>query len=224
MTAQIVIIEDEADLLELLEYHLSKAGFSVVGFLSTKKVEDFLLEESSDLMIVDRNLPGVEGSDFIKYLRKNGYRIPAIFVSAKDSDKEIEEGFLRGGDDYITKPYNMNELILRVKAILRRTKQAVENGKLAYKDILVDIDKREVFVEKEEISLSKLEFDLLVYFVNNKNIVLDRNRLLEDVWRDKYLKQDKTVNVTVNRLRNRIDKDNKKGYIHSIRGVGYKFC
>ncbi|WP_331773977.1 response regulator transcription factor [Sulfurospirillum sp. 1612] len=224
MSAQIIIIEDEEDLLELLEYHLSKAGFRVVGFLSTKKVEDFLLEESADLMIVDRNLPGVEGSEFVKYLRKNGYKIPAIFVSAKDSDKEIEEGFLRGGDDYVTKPYNINELILRIKAILRRTKSYVESGKLAYKDIVLDIDKREVFVAEELVALSKLEFDLLLYFINNKNIVLDRNRLLEDVWRDTYLKQDKTVNVTVNRLKNRIDKENKKGYINAIRGVGYKFC
>lgn len=224
MSAQIVIIEDEEDLLELLEYHLSKEGFRVIGFLSTKKVEEFLMEETVDLMIVDRNLPGVEGSEFVRHLRNSGYQIPAIFVSAKDSDEEIEEGFLRGGDDYITKPYNMNELILRIKAILRRAKSSVEHGKLAYKDILIDLDKREVFVDGDEISLSKLEFDLLVYFVNNRNIVLDRNRLLEDVWRDKYLKQDKTVNVTVNRLKNRIDKDNKKGYINSIRGIGYKFC
>ncbi|MDX1809881.1 MAG: response regulator transcription factor [Sulfurospirillaceae bacterium] len=224
MSAQIVIIEDEEDLLELLEYHLAKEGYNVIGFLSTKKVEEFLLEETVDLMIVDRNLPGVEGSEFVKYLRNSGYQIPAIFVSAKDSEEDIEEGFLKGGDDYITKPYNMNELLLRIKAILRRTKSSVENGKLAYKDILIDLDKREVFVDNEKITLSKLEFDLLVYFVNNKNIVLDRNRLLEDVWRDKYLKQDKTVNVTVNRLKNRIDKDNKKGYINSIRGIGYKFC
>jgi len=224
MSAQILIIEDEEDLLELLEYHLSKEGFKVVGFLSAKRVEDFLLEESADLMIVDRNLPGVEGSEFVKYLRNIGYKIPAIFVSAKDSDKEIEEGFLRGGDDYVTKPYNINELILRIKAILRRTKPFIGSGKLAHKDIILNLDKREVFIDGVLVDLTKLEFDLLVYFINNKNIVLDRNRLLEDVWKDKYLKQDKTVNVTVNRLKNKINKINKKGYISAIRGVGYKFC
>ncbi len=223
MSVNIVIIEDEEDLLELLEYHLKKEGYKVVGFLSTKKVEELLLEEEVDLLIVDRNLPYIEGSEFVQKLRDNGHQIPTIFVSAKDSDKEIEEGFLRGGDDYITKPYNMKELILRVKAMLRRTK-AQSIGKLAYKDILLNIDERRTFVDGKEISLSKLEFDLLVYFINNKNLVLDRNRLLDDVWRDKYSKQEKTVNVTVNRLKRRIDPDNTKEYLNSIRGVGYKFC
>ena len=223
MNANIVIIEDEEDLLELLEYHLQKAGFGATGFLSTKKVEEMICEEDVDLLIVDRNIPGVEGSEFVKYLRDKGYEIPAIFVSAKDSNEQIEEGFLRGGDDYITKPYNINELILRVKAILRRTSSKT-SGKIAYKELEIDIDKREVFVGNEEIALSKLEFDLLLYFMENRGVVLDRNTLLEDVWKDKHFKQGKTVNVTVNRLRKKIDPQNQKYYLESIRGVGYKFC
>jgi len=223
INANILIIEDEEDLLELLEYHLQKAGFGATGFLSTKKVEEMICEEDVDLLIVDRNLPGVEGSEFVKYLRDKGYEIPAIFVSAKDSDEQIEEGFLRGGDDYITKPYNINELILRVKAILRRTSSKT-SGKIAYKELEIDIDQREVFVGNEEIALSKLEFDLLLYFMENRGVVLDRNTLLEDVWKDKDFKQEKTVNVTVNRLRKKIDPQNQKYYLESIRGVGYKFC
>ena len=223
INANIVIIEDEEDLLELLEYHLQKAGFGATGFLSTKKVEEMICEEDVDLLIVDRNLPGIEGSEFVKYLRDKGYEIPAIFVSAKDSNEQIEEGFLRGGDDYITKPYNINELILRVKAILRRTSSKT-SGKIAYKELEIDIDKREVFVGNEEIALSKLEFDLLLYFMENRGVVLDRNTLLEDVWKDKHFKQGKTVNVTVNRLRKKIDPQNQKYYLESIRGVGYKFC
>jgi DNA-binding response OmpR family regulator len=139
--AHIVIIEDEVDLLELQEYRLEKEGFKVTGFLSTKYVEELLSEEDVDLILIDRNLPGVEGSEFIKKLRSDGYDIPVIFVSAKDSDSDIEEGFLKGGDDYLTKPFNMNELVLRVKSILRSTIKS-QVGKLIYRDINLDLDAR----------------------------------------------------------------------------------
>lgn len=223
MSAHIVIIEDEEDLLELSEYRLSKEGYEVTGFLSTKHVEELLLEEDVDLLIVDRNLPGVEGSDFIQNLRDVGYQIPVIFVSAKNQDSEIEEGFLRGGDDYLTKPFNMNELVLRVKSILRRTKKSDE-GKLIYKDIVMDLDERRAYVDGKETNLSKLEFELLSYFIQNKNIVLNRDQLLEEVWKDEEFKQEKTVNVTINRLKKKIDPNKEKEYIEPIRGIGYKLC
>jgi len=223
MSAHIVLIEDEEDLLELSEYRLQKEGYEVTGFLSTKHVEELLLEEDVDLLIVDRNLPGVEGSEFIKKLRENGYRIPVIFVSAKDQDTQIEEGFLSGGDDYLTKPFNMNELVLRVKSILRRTKK-IDEGKLIYKDIIMDLDERRAFVAGEEVSLSKLEFELLSYFIENKNIVLNRDQLLEEVWKNEEFKQEKTVNVTINRLKKKIDPNRDKEYIQPIRGIGYKLC
>ncbi len=223
MGALIVVIEDEEDLLELLEYRLQKEGYEVVGFLSAKKVEDFMLEEEPNLLIVDRNLPNIEGSEFVRQMRERGYRMPVIFLSAKDSDKDIEEGFLRGGDDYITKPYNMNELLLRIKAILKRVK-SIDNGKLAYKEIVIDLDNRDVFVADKKIKLSKLEFNLLSYFMENRGIVLSRDEILESVWRDKDYRNEKTLNVTVNRLKKRIEQAEEKSYIVAIRGVGYKFC
>jgi len=223
VNTHIVIIEDEEDLLELLEYRLEKEGYEVTGFLSTKMVEEFLLEEDVDLLIVDRNLPGVEGSEFIKKLRDQGHSIPVIFVSAKDQDSEIEEGFLRGGDDYLTKPFNINELILRVKSILRRV-QKNDNLKLIYKDIKMEMDQRRVYVAGVEVYLSKLEFELLSYFIQNKNIVLNRDQLLEEVWKDEEFKQEKTVNVTINRLKKKIDPNRVKEYIQPVRGIGYKLC
>ena len=111
---EIVIIEDEEDILELLEYHLQKAGFQTIGFSSTHRVEQFLEEENPSLLIVDRNLPLVEGSEFIKEMRDKGYAVPVIFLTAKDSEQSIDEGYLRGADDYITKPFRMNELLHRV--------------------------------------------------------------------------------------------------------------
>jgi len=221
--AYIVIIEDEEDILELEEYHLQKAGYEVTGFLSTKKVEELLAEEEVDLLIVDRNLPGTEGSEFVAQLRREGYQIPVIFVSAKDRDEEVEEGFLRGGDDYLTKPFNMNELVLRVKSILRRTMGEGE-GKLLYRDMILELDERKIFIDGEEIKLSKLEFELLLYFVRHKHTALTRDQLLDDVWGDDEFKQEKTVNVTINRLLKKIDPQKNKGYIEPVRGVGYKLC
>jgi len=223
MSAHIVLIEDEEDLLELLEYRLEKEGYEVTGFLSTKMVEEFLLQEDVDLLIVDRNLPGVEGSEFIKKLRDQGHSIPVIFVSAKDQDSEIEEGFLRGGDDYLTKPFNMNELVLRVKSILRRV-QKNDELKLIYKDIKMEMDQRRVYVAGVEVHLSKLEFELLSYFIQNKNIVLNRDQLLEEVWKDEEFKQGKRVDVTINRLKKKIDPNRVKEYIQPVRGIGYKLC
>jgi DNA-binding response OmpR family regulator len=223
MSAHIVLIEDEKDLLELLEYRLEKEGYEVTGFLSTKMVEEFLLEEDVDLLIVDRNLPGVEGSEFVKTVREKGHNIPVIFLSAKDQESDIEEGFLRGGDDYMTKPFNINELVLRVKSILRRV-QKNEEQKLIYKDIVMDLNERKINISNIEISLSRLEFDLLSYFIQNKNIVLNRDQLLEEVWKNEEFKQEKTVNVTINRLKKKIDPDRKKEYIKPVRGIGYKLC
>lgn len=216
----IVIIEDEEDLLELLEYNLQKADFETVGFLSTKNVENFLREEKVDLMIVDRNLPHIEGSEFVKNLRNNSINIPTIFATAKDRDEDIEVGFERGADDYLTKPYNMKELIFRIKAILKRTNPS-SLEKVEYKDILLDMKARKVYISKNEIDLTKLEFDLLKTLIENKNNVLDREFLLTHVWKDETYFQDKTVNVAVNRLKKKIDPNGNKEYIKSVWGVGY---
>ena len=134
MNETILIIEDNEDILELEELHLTKAGFDVLGFMDTKGVEQALEEESVSLMIVDRNLPNIEGSEFVKELRELGYDMPIIFVTAKDSDDNVQEGFLRGGDDYIKKPFNMNELVLRVKAHIDR--YVGVSSKIKYKGLL----------------------------------------------------------------------------------------
>ncbi len=176
----IVIIEDEKDLLELLEFRLSKE-YNVEGFLSTRRVENFLAEECVDLMIVDRNLPGIEGSEFIKGLRDRGIDIPVIFLSAKSDDREIEEGFLRGGDDYITKPFSIKELLLRVKAVFRRVKPEIVENVISYRDIKLYPQTNKVFIAKKEISLTKLEFKLLLEFIKNKCVVLTREYLLDKV-------------------------------------------
>ena len=221
--ALIAIIEDEQDLLDLLEYHLQKEGYETFAAISVKPIEKLLEEETPDLMIVDRNLPGVEGSEFVQQLRSEGYNIPVIFLTAKVSDAEIEEGFLRGGDDYVTKPFNVKELMHRVRAVLRRSKPE-ESSEIVYRDITIKPKSYEVFIDGKKIDLTRLEFKLLLELVTHKNVVLSRDQLLERVWGDDGDYQDRTVNVAVNRLKDKIDPDKSKNYIKSIRGVGYQVC
>jgi two-component system alkaline phosphatase synthesis response regulator PhoP len=224
MNIKIVVVEDEEDLLELIEYNLSKEGYEVIGFLNTKTVERMLVEEDVDLLIMDRNLPGVEGSEFVQALRKDGFTTPVIYLSAKNLDSEVEEGFLRGGDDYITKPFNMKELILRVKALLRRTTKKIGDGTLVHRDLVLDKSSRTLTVDGKNVDVTKLEFNLLSEFILNKNSVLDRDYLLENVWDEGEEYQYRTVNVAINRLKEKIDPEKTKEYIQSVRGVGYKLC
>lgn len=221
--ALIVVIEDEPDLLELLEYRLQKEGYEVFASLSTQPVEKLLEEEQPDLMLVDRNLPGVEGSEFVAKLRKEGVDVPVIFLSAKGSEDEIDEGFLRGADDYVTKPFSYRELMHRIKAVLRRSRPESQDV-VRYRDIQMYPQSREVFVDGKRVDLTKREFDLLLELITHKNVVLSRDDLLERVWGSGDEYQVKTVNVAVNRLKEKIDPDKSKNYIESVRGVGYRVC
>lgn len=219
--ATIIIIEDNEDLLELEKFHLMKEGYKVIGLTTTKGVEA-MLEEGVDLLLVDRTLPQIEGSEFISYLRHKGIMTPVMFVSAKAKDEEIEEGFLCGGDDYLCKPFNMKELIYRVRAILRRT-NFIGHERLVARDIVIDFNTRKTYVENNEVELTKLEFELLTLFIKNKNKALKREYLLQKVWHDNASTQKRTVNVTINRLKKKIDPHEEKEYILPVRGIGYKF-
>ncbi|OQX75798.1 MAG: DNA-binding response regulator [Epsilonproteobacteria bacterium 4484_65] len=219
---EIVIIEDEEDILELVEYHLSKEGYEVAGFLSTENVEQFLEEENPSLMIVDRNLPGVEGSEFVAQMREIGYETPVIFLTARDKESDLEEGFKSGGDDYMTKPFSAKELLLRVEALLKRS-GVKSSDKIKYKDLTLDIQKRELFINKKHIELTNLEFKLLHTFVKNPHQPLDRDFLRDEVWGDDSVNfHDKTINVAMNRLKKKIDPAGEKEYFAPVWGVGYK--
>ncbi len=224
MDALILIVEDEVDILELIEFNLSREGYETIGFLNTKRVAKILEEEAVDLILMDRNLPGAEGSEFVASLRQRGIQTPVIFISAKDKDSDIEEGFERGGDDYLTKPFSMKELALRVKAILRRTKKVSDSGMVVYRDISLNLPARTVMIDSRPVELTKLEFDLLYTLISNQNVVLDRDTLLESVWGGDEVYQDRTVNVAINRLKEKIDPEKSKEYIKTVRGVGYTLC
>ncbi|MBN2824368.1 MAG: response regulator transcription factor [Campylobacterales bacterium] len=220
--ATVLVVEDDSDTLDIERFYLHKEGFRVLEFASTKGVYTQLQKQNVDLIVMDRTLPNLDGVDFVRYLRDNGIQTPIIFVTDKISDSEVEEGFECGGDDYLKKPFNPKEFIYRIKSLLKRNNYQVLK-RLSYRDITLDINTRKVYVQQQEIHLTKLEFNLLSFFIQNKNTILERDHLLNFVWRDNNQAHKRKVNVTINRLRNKIDPDNTKHYIEPIRGIGYKF-
>ena len=219
----ILIVEDEEDILELLEYTLQKEGYETIGFLNIdKNVRNVLNEEQIDLIIMDRNLPGIEGTSFINEIKQQGFTNPVIYVTAKDRDEDIIEGFESHADDYITKPFNLKELCARVKAVIKRTSKDIDILKV--KDIVYKSSNKKFYIDEVEIDLTHLEHDLLLEFIKNKDILMTREHLLNSVWQDSFEKKEKTVNVAIKRLKAKIDPEGEKDYIRSIRGEGYIFC
>lgn len=218
----ILIVEDEEDLLELIEYTLCKEGYETIGCLNTKTVKQILDEEKIDLILMDRNLPGVDGANFISKLRSIGYAHPVIYVTAKTSDEDILEGFDKGADDYITKPFNLKELTARIKALIKRSSN--DSEALRFKDIAYTAKNKKFTIDDKKIELTHLEHDLLLEFIKNKDILLSREYLLDAVWEDSYEKKLKTVNVAIKRLKEKIDPNGEKEYIKSVRGEGYILC
>ncbi len=210
----ILIVEDEEDILELLEYTLQKDGYETIGFLNVnEKLEQILDEEKVDLILMDRNLPGIDGTTFINQIRQKGYNSPVIYLTAKDKDEDIIEGFDSHADDYITKPFNIKEMLARVKAVIRRSTKDVDIIKV--RDITYKSANKKFYIESNEIELTHLEHDLLLEFIKNRDILMTREHLLETVWEDSFDKKLKTVNVAIKRLKAKIDPENKKEYIKS---------
>lgn len=218
----ILVVEDDKDMLELTEYTLTKDGYDVIGCLDTFKVQKILDEENIDLILMDRNLPNTEGSVFIQHMRTLGHNQPVIFITAKDSSDDILEGFQRGADDYITKPFNLDVLKARVKAILKRTSNESETIKI--RDIIYQAKNKRFTINDDEIELTHLEHDLLLEFIKNKDVLLSRDTLLENVWKDSIDTKQKTVNVAITRLKTKIDPNGEKEYIKAVRSEGYIFC
>jgi len=218
----ILVVEDEQDILDLIEYTLTKDGHDVISCLDTKLVEQLLLEEQIDLILMDRNLPSTEGSVFIQALREKGFNQPVIYITAKDKDEDILEGFNRGADDYITKPFNLDILKARVNAIVKRSKKNLEVQKV--RDILYKASQKKFYINEKEIKLTQLEHDLLLEFFKNRDVLLSRETLLENVWEEYTDVKPKTVNVAIKRLKEKIDPSGKKEYIKSVRGEGYIFA
>lgn len=216
---RILLVEDDSDLNELLTLRFESLSYEVHSFLNLDCVKTCLDENEIDLLILDRNICGEDALNFVKSLREEAYNEPVIFLTAKALKRDILEGFESGCDDYVCKPFDFDELLLRMKALLKRSKR--QNSKISFKNILLDIENRQCFEDNQEVKVSNLEFELLKCFFENKNVLLTRQFLSENVWLDEFT-NDKSINIAITRLRNKFKV--LKEQIHSIRGVGYKLC
>jgi two-component system phosphate regulon response regulator PhoB len=225
MSNKILIIEDEPDIRKTIEYNLSREGFEILTAASLKEGKE-LLDKSFSLLVLDLMLPDGSGLDLCRELKSNQelMNIPIVILTAKDDEVDKVVGFELGADDYVTKPFSVRELILRIKAILKRgSSQKNETVEIErqFGDLIIDIDSHEVFVNKEQISLTALEFRLLSQLIDRRGRVQSRDQLLSDVWGYSAEVTTRTVDTHIKRLREKLGTMGK--YVQTIRGVGYKF-
>ncbi|MFY9812718.1 MAG: response regulator transcription factor [Dehalococcoidales bacterium] len=218
--AKILIIDDEIHIVELAKLYLQRDGFQVE--YATKGHEGLAMVAAGnpDLVILDIMLPDIDGFEVCRQIRAKS-KVPILMLSARREDVDKVVGLELGADDYLAKPFNPSELVARVKAILRRAHAEVEPPQtIDIYGIHIDILKREVIINKEPLKLRTKEFDLLSVFAQNPDIVLSRERLLNQVWGYDYYGETRTVDVHVNHLRDRLE--GSPADIETFRGTGYK--
>jgi two-component system, OmpR family, alkaline phosphatase synthesis response regulator PhoP len=222
---KILIVDDEEHIVELVEMYLSKEKLTVVKAADGVEAFERIREDSPDLVVLDIMLPGMDGLDVLRELRKTS-QVPVIMLTAKESEVDKVVGLELGADDYLTKPFSPRELVARVKAVLRRSLPQEERPKVLERPgITVDSERRFVEVEgKGEVQLTAKEFDLLYVLAVNPGIVLSRDRLMEKVWGYEYIGDTRTVDVYIRHLREKLgdDAENPR-FIETLRGVGYRF-
>ncbi|MEW6553902.1 MAG: response regulator transcription factor [Actinomycetota bacterium] len=223
---RILIIEDEKPLAEAVEFSLEKEGYKVDIALDGETGWRMCERGGYDLILLDLMLPGMDGMELCRAIRRES-TVPVIMLTAKDSDVDKILGLEMGADDYVTKPFNMRELIARVRAVLRRVKtdDPERTGeRLEVGDIVIDKERHEVVVEGKVVEMPLMEYRLLELFLRNPGKALAREYLLNKAWEGDFYGQTKTLDVHIRRLREKIEKDpaNPERII-TVRGIGYRF-
>lgn len=212
--AKILIVEDEKAINDLVRFNLELVGHKCFQVFDGEEGLTEALDLKYDLIILDVMLPVRSGFEIMEYIEET----PVIFLTARSSSQDKIKGLRLGADDYITKPFNILELVERVKAVLRRTKRDADY--FEYDDVRIEFDKRKVYKNGEEIILKPREFDLLEVLVNNRNLALSREKLLRLVWEFDYEGDTRTVDVHIQRLRQKLDAANR---IKTVYKTGYRF-
>lgn len=219
----IYCVEDEKNIRELLVYTLETTGFQALGIADGKALQEALKKETPELILLDIMLPGEDGYKILEKLKStpSTREIPIIMVTAKEAEFDKVRGLEAGADDYITKPFGMMEFVARVKAVLRRCGQKnQENKLLQHEDLCVFVGKHEVRYKGVKIDLTRKEFELLQYLLENKGIVMTRNQILCRIWGYDFDGETRTVDVHVRTLRQKLGEAGN--YIETVRGVGYR--
>jgi two-component system alkaline phosphatase synthesis response regulator PhoP len=218
----ILVVDDEEDLLDLIEYNLEKEGFDVLKAEDGEEGMQMAREHSPNLVLLDIMMPKMDGMEVVERMRadKNLTHIPIIFLTARGDEKMEVEGLDKGGDDYITKPISTKKLISRIKAVLRRFEESTQmSDKIEVHDIVIDKDRYIVSKGEKEFQMPRKEFELLYFLAGQKGKVMDRQTLLNQVWGTDVYVVDRTVDVHIRKIREKIGSK----YIETVKGVGYKF-
>ena len=224
MDRKILIVDDEADIRDILQFNLENAGFDVDAAASAEEALEMLSTEHS-LILLDVMMHGMSGFQMATHLRENGNLTPIIFLTAKDTQDDLLEGFSAGADDYIPKPFSIQEVIARVTAVIRRTEIVV--GKAANKDtykvgkVEIDTQKKTVTVCGEAVQFSKKEFEILNLLASNVGKIFSRDDLIAELWKDAPYVLDRTVDVHIARIRSKLGEC--KNYLTNRSGYGYTF-
>ena len=225
MTLNILVLEDEPDIRKTLEYNLSREGYKVISAASIEQAKTFIKSDTFSLFLLDLMLPDGSGLDLCKKLKGNSETesVPIIILTAKDDEIDKIVGLELGADDYVTKPFSVRELILRIKSVLKRgtLKKDIVEIERQFGGLKINPDSHEVFIDSKEIQLTALEFRLLNELVDKRGRVQSRDQLLTEVWGYSAEVTTRTVDTHIKRLREKLGSMGK--YIQTIRGIGYKF-
>lgn len=217
---KIFCVEDDSNIRELITYTLNATGFETVAFESSEPFLEHIKTESPSLILLDIMLPGMDGMKTLEILKSQGIDAPVILVTAKSDQMDKIKGLDSGADDYITKPFDIMELISRVKAVLRRSPKSKTASIFTHKNLTVNHNSRRVTVDGAEIPLTFKEYELLHILLVNKGTVLSRDRLMSEVWGTDFEGETRTVDVHIGTLRQKLKSAGE--YIETVRNVGYK--
>ena len=230
MKKKILVVDDEKDIVELISYNLEQEGFAVIKAYDGQMAWERVKTAKPDLVVLDLMIPGIHGLEVCKLIRRDAATetLPIIMLTAKSDQVDKILGLELGADDYVTKPFNVRELIARIRAVLRRYegRQQIELSEtFAFQGLSVNFGSCTVAVDGKKVDLSSREFKLLKFFTGHPGRVYSRDQLLDYVWGDEAFVEPRTVDVHISRLRATIeqDKENPK-YILTVRGIGYKFA
>ena len=222
MSQLIMVIDDEAGVRDLLGDALKLAGFETITAADAMIAQTLLRNTKPDLLIVDINMPMMDGFEFIERIRGNGDNTPALMLSARGDRADITRGLTLGADDYVTKPFGLEELVLRIKAILRRSQFTVQTtSSLTCGPITLDSDLHQVTFNDDVIYLSPTEFRLLHVLLESKGRVLSKTYLLDEVWGITFESESTVVDTYISYLRKKLHRDGFEG-IRTVRGVGFQ--
>jgi DNA-binding response OmpR family regulator len=224
--ARIMVVEDDPIIRQTVDYALRRAGFETTSSADGQQALELAMSQPPDLILLDIMLPGLDGYEFAQRMRKKDADVAIIMVTALDTERDKVRGLDAGADDYITKPFSVEELLARVRANLRRVKERsvlAQNAIIEAGDIVLEPGQFRASVRGRQVKLRLKEFQLLLALASNPGLLMTRHKLAEQVWGYEFLPSTRTIDVHVRRLRQAVEDPSEYIYIHTVHGLGYRF-